>query len=126
MQFTAKEICLLINGSLEGNGDVKVFQLAKIEEAEQGALSFLANPKYESFIYTTKASVVIVNEDFILEKPVAATLIRVKNAYSSFSVLLEKYNSIKLHKVGIEQPSFIDPSAKIGKDVYIGAFSYIG
>lgn len=126
MQFTAKEICLLLNGSLEGNGDVKVFQLAKIEEAQEGALSFLANPKYAPFLYTTSASVVIVNEDFVLEKPVNATLIRVADAYSSFSVLLDKYNSIKLHKVGIEQPSFIDPSAKIGKDVYIGAFAYIG
>ncbi len=126
MQFTAKEICLLLNGSLEGNGDVKVFQLAKIEEAREGALSFLANPKYESFLYTTKASVVIVNEDLVLEKPVEATLIRVANAYSSFSILLEKYNSIKLHKEGIEQPSFIDASATIGKGVYIGAFAYIG
>lgn len=126
MQFTAKEICLLLNGSLEGNADVKVFQLAKIEDAQEGALSFLANPKYEPFIYTTNASVVIINEDLVLEKPVSSTLIRVKDAYSSFSILLEKYNSIKLHKVGIEQPSFIDPSAKIGKDVYIGAFSYIG
>jgi UDP-3-O-[3-hydroxymyristoyl] glucosamine N-acyltransferase len=126
MQFTAKEICLLLNGSLEGNGDVKVFQLAKIEEAQEGALSFLANPKYEPFLYTTSASVVIVNEDLVLEKPVSPTLIRVKDAYSSFSVLLERYNSIKLHKVGIEQPSFIDPTAKIGQDVYIGAFTYIG
>ncbi len=126
MQFTAKEICLLLNGSLEGDGDVKVFQLAKIEEAGEGALSFLANPKYEPFIYTTSATVVIVNEDLVLEKPVKTTLIRVKNAYSSFSVLLEKYNSIKLHKSGIEQPCFIDPTAKIGKDVYIGAFVYIG
>ena len=126
MQFTAKEICLLLNGSLEGNGDVKVFQLAKIEEAQEGALSFLANPKYEPFLYTTYASVVIVNEDLVLEKPVSPTLIRVKDAYSSFSVLLERYNSIKMHKIGIEQPSFIDPTAKIGKDVYIGAFTYIG
>ncbi|MFC5283594.1 UDP-3-O-(3-hydroxymyristoyl)glucosamine N-acyltransferase [Pedobacter alpinus] len=126
MQFTAKEISLLLNGSLEGNPEVKVFQLAKIEEAQEGALSFLANPKYEPFIYTTNASVVIVNEDLVLDKPITATLIRVKNAYSSFSVLLEKYNSIKLYKSGIEQPSFIDPTAKIGKDVYIGAFAYIG
>jgi len=126
MQFTAKEICLLLNGSLEGNADVKVFQLAKIEEAQEGALSFLANPKYESFLYTTNATVVIVNEDFVLEKPIKATLIRVADAYSSFSVLLEKYNSIKLYKEGIEQPSFIDPSATIGKNVYIGAFAYIG
>ncbi|WP_442794226.1 UDP-3-O-(3-hydroxymyristoyl)glucosamine N-acyltransferase [Pelobium manganitolerans] len=126
MQFTANEICLLLNGTLEGNADVKVFQLAKIEEATEGALSFLANPKYEPFLYTTDASVVIVNNDLVLEKPVKPTLIRVDNAYSSFSVLLEKYNSLKLHKSGIEQPSFIDPSAKIGKNVYIGAFAYIG
>lgn len=126
MQFTAKEISLLLNGSLEGNPDVKVFQLAKIEEAQEGALSFLANPKYEPFIYTTSASVVIVNEDLVLDKAIAPTLIRVKNAYSSFSILLEKYNSIKLYKNGIEQPSFIDPTAKIGENVYIGAFAYIG
>ena len=126
MQFTAKEISLLLNGSLEGNPEVKVFQLAKIEEAQEGSLSFLANPKYESFLYTTAASVVIVNEDLLIEKPITPTIIRVKDAYSSFSVLLEKYNSIKLHKIGIEQPSFIHPEAKIGKDVYIGAFAYIG
>ena len=126
MQFTAKEISLLLNGSLEGNPEVKVFKLAKIEEAQEGSLSFLANPKYESFLYTTAASVVIVNEDLLIEKPITPTIIRVKDAYSSFSVLLEKYNSIKLHKIGIEQPSFIHPEAKIGKDVYIGAFAYIG
>ena len=126
MQFTAKEISLLLNGSLEGNPEVKVFQLAKIEEAQEGSLSFLANPKYEAFLYTTEASVVIVNEDLLIEKPIKPTVIRVKDAYSSFSVLLEKYNSIKLHKIGIEQPSFIHPEAKIGKDVYIGAFAYIG
>jgi UDP-3-O-[3-hydroxymyristoyl] glucosamine N-acyltransferase len=125
MQFTAKEISLLLNGSLEGNPDVKVNQLAKIEEAQEGSLSFLANPKYESFLYTTQASVVIVNEDLLIDKPVTPTIIRVKNAYSSFSILLEKYNSIKLHKQGIEQPSFIHPEATIGKDVYIGAFAYV-
>ncbi len=126
MQFTANEICLLLNGSLEGDPEVKVFRLAKIEEAEKGALSFLANPKYESFLYNTSASVVIVNEGFIPDGPIKPTIIRVKDAYSSFSVLLEKYNSVRLNKSGIEQPSFIDPSATIGKDVYIGAFAYIG
>lgn len=126
MQFSAQEISLLLNGSLVGNPDVKVFQLAKIEDAQEGALSFLANPKYEPFLYTTNASVVIVNEDLIIDAPVNATLIKVKDAYSSFSILLEKYNSLKLNKSGIEQPSFIDPSAKIGKNVYIGAFAYIG
>ncbi len=126
MQFTAKEVSTLLNGTLEGNPDAIIFQLAKIEEAVEGGLSFLANPKYESFLYSTNASVVIVNEDLELTQPVKPTLIRVKNAYSSFSVLLEMYNTIRLNKEGIEQPSFIHPEAKIGKDVYIGAFSYIG
>lgn len=126
MQFTAKEISLLLNGTLEGNPEVPVFQLAKIEEAQKGALSFMANPKYEAHLYTTNASVVIINEDLELSGTVNATLIRVKDAYSSFSVLLEKYNTIKLHKTGIEQPSFVHPDAKIGKEVYLGAFSYVG
>jgi UDP-3-O-[3-hydroxymyristoyl] glucosamine N-acyltransferase len=126
MQFTAKEINLLLNGSLEGNPDVIVSQLAKIEEAQKGSLSFLANPKYESFLYTTSASVVIVNEDLNITEKISPTIIRVKDAYSSFSILLEKYNSIRLNKQGIEQPSFIHSSAKIGKNVYIGAFAYIG
>ncbi len=126
MQFTAKEISLLLNGALEGDPDVKVNQLAKIEEAQKDSLSFLANPKYEAFLYTTNASVVIVNDDLIIDKPISSTLIRVKDAYSSFSVLLEKYNSLKLDKKGIEQPCFIHPDARIGDDVYIGAFAYIG
>lgn len=126
MQFTAKEVSTLLNGTLEGNPDAIVFQLAKIEEAVEGGLSFLANPKYESFLYTTNASVVIINEDLELTQPIKPTLIRVQNAYSSFSVLLEMYNTIRLNKTGIEQPSFIHPEAKIGKDVYVGAFSYIG
>jgi UDP-3-O-[3-hydroxymyristoyl] glucosamine N-acyltransferase len=126
MQFTAKQIGVLLNGSIEGNPDVTVDKLAKIEEGSAGSISFLANPKYESYLYQTKASVVIVNSDLELAQPVEATLIRVQDAYSAFSVLLEKYNTIKLDKKGIEQPSFIDPSAVIGKDVYIGAFSYIG
>jgi len=125
MQFTAKEINLLLNGTLEGNPDVKVSQLAKIEEAQEGALSFLANPKYEAFLYTTNASIVIVNEDLIIDKPISATLIKVKDAYSSFSILLERYNSLKQDKKGIESLSFIHPNAKIGKEVYIGAFAYI-
>lgn len=126
MQFTANEINFLLDGELIGNPEVKVSQLAKIEEAKEGSLSFLANPKYEAFLYTTQASVVIVNEDLKIDKPVSPTLIRVKDAYSCFSVLLEKYNSIRNQKVGIEQPSFIHPDAKIGKDVYVGAFAYIG
>jgi UDP-3-O-[3-hydroxymyristoyl] glucosamine N-acyltransferase len=126
MQLTAYQIKTLLNGTIEGNPDVVVDQLAKIEEAQAGSLSFLANPRYEHYLYTTNASIVIINEDYTLTQPVKATLIRVKDAYSSFSVLLEKYNIIKLDKKGIEAPSFIHPTAKIGRDVYIGAFAYIG
>jgi UDP-3-O-[3-hydroxymyristoyl] glucosamine N-acyltransferase len=126
MQFTARDISLLLNGTVEGDALATVDRLAKIEEATAGALSFLANPKYESFLYTTNASIVIINKDQVLAQPITATLIRVENAYSSFAVLLEAYNSIKLNKTGIEEPSFIHPTAKIGKDAYIGAFAYIG
>src|ERR1700742_808347 len=126
MQFTAHELSLLLNGTVEGDPLVPVNQLAKIEEAQKGSLSFLANPKYEQYLYTTDASVVIVNNDLVLAEPVKATLIRVDNAYSAFSILLEKYNTIKLNKTGIEQPSFIHPSAQVGENCYIGAFAYIG
>jgi UDP-3-O-[3-hydroxymyristoyl] glucosamine N-acyltransferase len=126
MQFTAHQISLMLDGTVEGDSNVSVNQLAKIEEAEAGSLSFLANPKYEQFLYTTKASLVIVNKDLVLSEPVSATLIRVENAYSAFTVLLEQYNTIKMNKSGIEQPSFIHPTAKIGKNAYIGAFAYIG
>lgn len=126
MQFTAHELSLLLNGTIEGDPLVTVNQLGKIEEAGAGSLSFLANPKYEQFLYTTNASVVIVNNDQVLAEPIKATLIRVDNAYVAISILLEKYNTIKLHKSGIEQPSFIHPSATLGKDVYVGAFAYIG
>jgi len=126
MQFTAQDISFLLNGTVEGDPSVTVNQLAKIEEGAAGSLSFLANPKYEQYLYTTNASVVIVNNDLQLTGPVTATLIRVENAYSAFSVLLEKYNTFKLNKRGIEQPCFIHPSAQIGAEPYIGAFAYIG
>ena len=126
MQFTAREIGLLINGTVEGDAFASVDRLSKIEEAAEGSLSFLANPKYEQFLYSTAASVVIVNDNLVINRPVKATIIRVPNAYSAFSVLLEKYNTIKLNKSGIEQPSFIHPSAQVGENVYIGAFAYIG
>ena len=126
MQLSAHQIKILLNGTIEGDPDVVVDRLAKIEEAGVGSLSFLANPRYEHYLYTTNASIVIVNDDYKLIQPVKGTLIRVKDAYSSFSVLLEKYNRIKLDKKGIEEPCFIHPTAKIGKDVYIGAFAYIG
>ena len=126
MQFTAQDISFMLNGSVEGDPSATVSQLAKIEEASSGSLSFLANPKYEPFLYTTEASIVIVNNDLALAEPVKATLIRVENAYSAFTVLLEKYNTIKLNKTGIEQPSFVHPSAQVGENCYIGAFAYIG
>jgi len=126
MQFTANDISLLLNGTVEGDASVAVNQLAKIEEATEGSLSFLANPKYEQYLYTTNASIVIVNNEQQLAEPVKATIIRVANAYSAISVLLEIYNKIKLNKAGIEQPCFIHPSAQIGQNVYIGAFAYIG
>ncbi|MFC0518450.1 UDP-3-O-(3-hydroxymyristoyl)glucosamine N-acyltransferase [Mucilaginibacter angelicae] len=126
MQFTAHDISLLLNGTVEGDPAATVSQLAKIEEAGPGCLSFLSNPKYEQFLYTTNASVVIVNNDQLLTAPVKATLIRVENAYSAFTVLLDKYNTIKLDKKGIEQPSFIHPTAQVGEGAYIGAFAYIG
>lgn len=126
MQFTAQQIALLLNGTVEGDPNVEVTQLAKIEEAQTGALSFLANPRYEQYIYKTNASIVIISADFVLEDKVKATLIRVQDAYSAFSILLKKYNEIKLDKKGIEEMAFIHPTAKIGSDVYIGAFAYVG
>jgi len=126
MQFTAHELSLLLNGTVEGDPSVPVNQLAKIEEAQSGSLSFLANPKYEQYLYTTGASVVIINNDQVLAAPSKATLIRVENAYTAFSQLLEIYNTLKLNKTGIEQPSFIHPSAQIGENVYVGAFAYLG
>jgi len=126
MQFTAQQISDLINGRIEGDPEVAVFEMSKIEEAQTGSISFLANPKYETFLYTSNASIVIINEDQVLKQAVKPTLIRVKNAYTAFSILLDAYNQIRLNKQGIEEPSFIHPTASIGKKAYIGAFSYIG
>ena|SRR6185437_6545537 len=126
MQFTAQELSFMLNGTVEGDPLVSVNQLAKLEEAKPGSLSFLANPKYEQYIYSTDASIVIINNDQVLAEPAKATMIRVENAYAAFTVLLEKYNTIKLDKTGIEQPSFIHPSAKTGEIIYVGAFAYIG
>jgi UDP-3-O-[3-hydroxymyristoyl] glucosamine N-acyltransferase len=126
MQFTAQQLALMLNGTVEGDPSVQVNQLGKIEEAQPGSLSFLANPKYEQYLYTTDASAVIVNNDQALAQPVKATLTRVENAYMAITTLLEMYNTLKLNKTGIEQPSFIHPSATIGENAYIGAFAYIG
>lgn len=128
MQFTALQIATLIKGEIEGEPDAKVSQVGKIEGATEGTLSFIANPKYEDYLYSSKASVIIINESLKISRPVKPTLIRVKDAYSAFAFLLEKYNEIisRTGKNGIEQPSFISKTASIGKDVYIGAFTYIG
>jgi len=128
MQFTALQIATLLKGKLVGEPEAKINQVAKIEEAKAGSLSFVANPKYEEYLYSTDASIIIINEDYELKQPVKATLIRVKDAYSSFAYLLEKYNEIQSNagKKGIEQPSYISKSASIGKNVYVGSFTYIG
>ena len=128
MEFSARQIAQLLHGTLEGDANVTVNNLSKIEEGKVKTLSFLANPVYTHFIYTTDASIVIVNKTLALEKPVkpTCTLIRVDNAYESFAKLLEMYTQIKGNKVGVEQPSFISDSAKTGADCYIGAFVYIG
>jgi len=126
MKFTANQIAGILEGTIEGNPDVEVSKLAKIEEGIPGSLTFLANPKYTSFIYTTEASIAIVGNDFEPEQPVKATLIRVEDAYKSFSKLLEYYNQVKLNKSGIEQPCFISDTASYGDGLYLGAFSYLG
>ncbi|CAL66746.1 UDP-3-O-(3-hydroxymyristoyl)glucosamine N-acyltransferase [Christiangramia forsetii] len=126
MKFTATQIAEILDGKVEGNPEAEVSELAKIEEGSEGSLTFLSNPKYTSFLYTTNASVTIVNDDFEVEQPVNTTLIKVKDAYKAFSTLLEYYNQIKLNKSGIEQPSHISESAKYGEGLYLGAFAYIG
>lgn len=126
MKFTALQIAEILEGDIIGNPDVKVSKLSKIEEGTEGSLTFLANPKYKSHIYSTKASITIVNKTFEAEHAITTTLIKVDDAYKSFSRLLEYYNQVKLNKFGIEQPSHISKTTKHGEDVYIGAFTYIG
>jgi UDP-3-O-[3-hydroxymyristoyl] glucosamine N-acyltransferase len=126
MDFTAKQVADLLKGKVEGDEKVKVNRLSKIEEGVPGSLSFLSNPKYFPFLYSTEASVIIIDEEFVLEKAISATLIRVKNAYQSFVQLLEIYNKIQLDKKGIEQPSFISATATLGENCYVGAFAYLG
>jgi UDP-3-O-[3-hydroxymyristoyl] glucosamine N-acyltransferase len=127
MQFTARQIAELINGKIEGDADVAVSSFGKLEEATEGQLAFLANPKYEEFLYTTQASVIIVNESLEVQKKLNATLIRVPDAYSSFAVILTAYSEIaKANLTGIQEPSYISKSAKIGENVFIGAFTYLG
>ena len=126
MEFTAKQIAELIQGRVEGDENATVRTFAKIEEGVPGAISFLSNPKYTHYIYETQSSVVLVNEDVELEKPVKTTLIRVKNAYECVAKLLQFYESMKPAKTGIDPLASISPKATIGKDVFIGAFAVIG
>lgn len=126
MKFTAEQIAGILDGVVEGNPQAEVSKLSKIEEGVEGALTFLANPKYTPYIYTTKATIAIVGKDFMPEQDITCTLIKVEDAYKSFSKLLEYYNQVKLNKFGVEQPTSISDSAKIGKDIYIGAFTVVG
>lgn len=122
MVFTAQQIATYTGGSVEGNPEATISTFAKIEEGTEGALSFLANPQYEHYIYETKSSIVLVNNDFTPSQEVKATLVRVPNAYESVAKLLQLYQSMQQKRVGIDSLAFIDESAKIGKDCYIGPF----
>ena len=120
MEFKAKDIAALLQGTVEGDGELVVSNVSKIEEGKPGTLAFLANPKYEHYIYTTKASVVLV-------QPVGCTLMRVASAYDAIAALLRMYEEmVKPKHAGIEQPSFIAEGAQLGEGVYVGAFAYIG
>ena len=126
MEFTARQIADLIQGRVEGDENATVNTFAKIEEGVPSAISFLSNPKYTHYIYDTKSSIVLVNEDVTLEKPVSATLIRVENAYECVAKLLQFYESMKPRKTGIDPLASISPNSTIGKNVYIGAYACIG
>lgn len=125
MEFSAKQIAQMLEGRVEGNENAVVGKLCKIEEGEEGGLSFLANPKYNHYLYSTKASIVIINEDFEPEEEIKTTVIRVKDAYSCFAKLLEIYNQYRLNKNGISSLAFIDKQAEIAEDVYVGEFAVI-
>ena len=127
MKFPVSQIAVLINGKVDGDASVVVDSFGKIEEAKEGQLAFFSNPKYEEFLYSTKASIIIINEDYELKQPVHATLIRVPNAYSAFATLLSKYQEIIQQQLtGLQEPNFISKTASYGQNVYIGAFSYLG
>jgi len=126
MEFSANDIATLLDGEVEGNGNVKVSNISKIDQPIPGTLTFLSNPTYTKFIYTTTASIVIVNKDFIPENKLSCTLIRVEDAYVALAKLLDFYTKTKPTKMGIEQPSFVSKSAKLGEQIYLGAFAYIG
>jgi UDP-3-O-[3-hydroxymyristoyl] glucosamine N-acyltransferase len=126
MEFSATQISAIVNGTVEGDKDVKVATFAKIEEGQPGAISFLANPKYAPFLYTTNSSIVLISKDFVLEHPVKATLIRVDDPYATVAMLLDMVSKMSAQgPVGIEQPSYISEGVQIPDDAYIGAFAYI-
>jgi len=126
MKFTAAQIAGILEGEVVGNPEAEVLKLAKIEEGTPGSLTFLSNPKYENYIYSTQASITIVNSTFEPESPITTTLIKVADAYGAFTRLLEFYNQVKLNKTGIEQPSVISDNVKYGENLYLGSFSYVG
>jgi UDP-3-O-[3-hydroxymyristoyl] glucosamine N-acyltransferase len=126
MKFTAAQIAGILEGEVIGNPDAEVFKLSKIEEGTTGSLTFLANPKYNNYIYSTQATITIVNHTFEPEQQITTTLIKVDDAYQSFSKLLEYYNQVKLMKSGIEQPSVISENVIYGSDLYLGSFCYVG
>ncbi len=126
MKFTAEQIAGILGGEVVGNPSAEVYKLAKIEEGTEGSLTFLANPKYLNFIYTTQATITIVNNTFEPTQELFTTLIKVEDAYKSFSKLLEYYNQVKLMKSGIEQPSVISENVTYGENLYLGSFCYIG
>lgn len=126
MEFTAKDIAEALGGTVEGNENCVVCGVSELDAGKPNTLSFFANSKYEKYVYTTKAAIVLVNNEFVPTEDVSATLIRVPDAYAAMASLLQIYEQSKPKKIGIEQPSFISKTAKIGENVYIGAFSYIG
>ncbi|MBR5654282.1 MAG: UDP-3-O-(3-hydroxymyristoyl)glucosamine N-acyltransferase [Prevotella sp.] len=126
MEFSAQQIADMVQGRVEGNPEALIHTFSKIEQGEEGSISFISNPKYAHYVYETKASVVLVNEDFELERPVTPTLIRVKNAYETVAQLLQLYESMKPKKSGIDSMAFISDTATLGENCYVGAFAYIG
>lgn len=126
MEFTAQQIAAFLNGVIEGDASVKVSNFSKIEEGKPGTLTFLANPKYESFIYETQASVVLVNNDFVPSQPLTTTLIKVPNAYAALAMLMSMVEQAKPKKTGIDSTAFIASTAQLGENPYVGNFAYIG
>lgn len=125
MEFKAKDVAMILNGTIEGDGEVKIDNISKIDQSVPGTLSFLSNPAYTKYIYTTLAAAVIVSRDFKPDEKLACTLIRVDDPYAALAELLKMYQQLKPGKKGIEQPSFVSSSAKLGDDIYLGAFAYI-